>query len=601
MKAAAKGGSVFQLTYVSRELRRRLGRTVLTALGLAAGVGLVIGIIGVSQGLNEAQAKVLAPLSSVGTDILVTRVAGSQTSSTKASPTPTPTATIQQGQGGGRFGGGGFFAGGPGGGGGDTNAALNSQDTAALLNENSNVVTDLSKLGKAGTKFTHDFFLSATLLSFPQQAVDQISKLDGVQIATAGLTQLVQHQTGTVPQIVASIKTGGQTITTTVRPAAMTPAEDAAFQSCVQKNGGFTPPTPGGGPGDGGGRRAAFDTCLPQRFREYQASVITPLRTIQQVVNPPSTDITNASYTAAGIDPATPGTGLVTQAQLTAGRWLSSTAPNEVLASVAYANKKSLKVGSPVAINGTTYTVVGLVNPTLTGSTADLYFPLSTIQKLAGKTGRVTQVLVKAKDAASVETVAAEIRKLLPGAEVVTTKSLAAQVTGSLADAKNVATRLGGALGIIVVVAAFAIAMLLTLSSIAKRVREIGTLRAIGWSKGRVVRQVLAETIGIGLLGGTIGIALGFAAAAAVGAFSPALTATTTGVPGLAAASSLSGIFGQATQAATTSTLSLSAPVHAQTLALGPAFAVVGGLLAGAVGGWRAARLSPAEALRNVG
>ena len=39
---------MFQFGYAFHELRRRLGRTILTALGLAAGVGLVIGIIGVS-------------------------------------------------------------------------------------------------------------------------------------------------------------------------------------------------------------------------------------------------------------------------------------------------------------------------------------------------------------------------------------------------------------------------------------------------------------------------------------------------------------------------------------------------------------------------
>ena len=70
---------VFPLTYAAHELRRRIGRTILTALGLAAGVGLVIGIVGVSDGLDQAQGKVLAPLRSVGTDVLVTRVAGAQT------------------------------------------------------------------------------------------------------------------------------------------------------------------------------------------------------------------------------------------------------------------------------------------------------------------------------------------------------------------------------------------------------------------------------------------------------------------------------------------------------------------------------------------
>src|SRR6184192_1146829 len=98
---------MFQVGYVFNELRRRLGRTILTALGLAAGVGLVIGIIGVSQGLNEAQASVLAPLKTIGTDILVTRVVGATTGTT-ASPTPTP-STQAPGGSFGRRGGGGFF------------------------------------------------------------------------------------------------------------------------------------------------------------------------------------------------------------------------------------------------------------------------------------------------------------------------------------------------------------------------------------------------------------------------------------------------------------------------------------------------------------
>lgn len=596
---------MFLVTYMRRELRRRLGRTVLTALGLAAGVGLVIGIIGVSQGLNDAQADVLAPLSSVGTDILVTRVVGSTATSANASATASPTAAPQQQGGPGFFGpgGGGPGGGGPGGGGDAAGglAALNDADASALLNENSNVVTDLSKLGKAGDTFTHDFFLSGTLLSFPDEALAQVEALDGVSSATPGLTQLAQHQTGTVPNIVAEIQTGGETVTTTVRPEPMTDAERAAFQSCVQEKGGFTQPAPGTGgePGDGPPRNAAFEECFPKRFQEYQAQVVTPLRTLRQVVNPPSTDISNSSYTAAGIDPSSPATGLVTQGQLVDGTWLSASGTNEVLASVAYANKGSLKTGSTIPINGATYTVIGLVNPTLTGSTADLYFPLATLQKLSGKDGRITQILVRASDSASVDDVAARIRALLPGAEVVTTKSLADQVTGSLADAQKLASRLGGALGVIVLVAAFVIAMLLTLSSIAKRVREIGTLRAIGWSKIRVVRQVLAETLGIGLLGGIIGIGLGFVSAAAVGAFSPSLTASTAGVPGLGS-SSLSNLFGQSATAQT-STVALHAPVRPATLALGVAFALIGGLIAGLVGGWRAARLSPAEALRNVG
>ncbi|HUP85309.1 MAG TPA: FtsX-like permease family protein [Acidimicrobiales bacterium] len=600
-------GGVFHLTYLAEELRRRFARTLLTAIGLAVGVGLVIGIIGVSAGLDDAQQQVLAPLDSVGTDILVTRVAGTTASSaatgTDTTATTAPTVAAAPGAGG-------FF------GGRGRNGGLDRADADALLAENQNVVTDLASLGEPGTQFTRDFFLSATLVSFPDAAIDEIKGIDGVEQAVGGLMQLAQHQSGTVPKIVASLQTGGETVTQTVRPDPMTDVERTTFQACLASKGVTINPDDGGGPavgGAGGGATAggasgrtqagpggnpAFDECLPERFREFRATFTSPLRTIEQVVNPPSTDITNVSYTAAGVDPATPSQGLVTSEQLTAGRWLKG--EDEVLLNVAYANTKSLAVGDVLPINGKDHAIVGIVRPTLTGSTADVYFPLETLQGMAGKQDRVTSVLVKATDADAVDRVAAAIRNAIPGAEVVTTAALADQVTGSLADAQGLTSRLGGVLAAIVLVAAFVIAALLTLSSVAKRVREIGTLRAIGWSKSRVVRQILGETLALGLLGGVLGVGVGVAVAALVPHVAPTLTATSSGIPGLAG-SSLSGFFGQATSVAHTTTVTMRAPLSAGTLLVGVAFALVGGVVAGLLGGWRAARLSPSVALRDLG
>jgi ABC-type antimicrobial peptide transport system permease subunit len=606
------------LRYATNELRRRRSRTVLTALGLAAGVSLVMGIVGVSEGLDQAQAKVLSPLTSVGTDILVTRTVGATTpTKAGASPSPTP-APAAQGGGAQRGQGGGFFGGGPGGppGGGAASAlsSLNDADTTALLNENSSVVTDLAKLGKPGTTFTKDFFLPGTLLTFPDTAVSQVESVAGVKSVVGGLSLLAQHETGTVPNIVASVKTGGETLTSTVRPAALTEAEQTAVRSCIQKNGGFgndgpgnaSPgPRPSDGGGGGGGRRSlggfgggAFEKCLPARFQEYNAQVTTPLRTITQIVNPPTTDTTSQSYTVAGVDPTSPDAGLVTRAQVASGSWFSATPASEVLVNTAYASKKSVTVGASLPINGTSYKVVGLVNPTLTGNTADIYFSLSTLQTEASKSGRINEILVRADSASQVDKVAADIRTLLPGAQVVTTKSLADNVTGSLHNAQQVASRLGGALALIVLIAAFVIAVLLTLSSVAKRVREIGTLRALGWSRGRVVGQIVSETLGIGLIGGVIGIGLGYLVSAAAQAFSPALSATTTGV---GSASSVAALFNQAAPTAVSTSVKLSAPISATTIALGMACALVGGLIAGTLGGWRAARLAPSVALRDLG
>ena len=60
------------------------------------------------------------------------------------------------------------------------------------------------------------------------------------------------------------------------------------------------------------------------------------------------------------------------------------------------------------------------------------------------------------------------------------------------------------------------------------------------------------------------------------------------------------GSFGQGATQAGSTTVSLGAPVSIGLILLAVALALAGGLLSGAVGGLRAARLRPAEALRSM-
>jgi ABC-type antimicrobial peptide transport system permease subunit len=604
---------VFSLGYAWNELRRRLGRTVVTAIGLAAGVGLVMGIIGVSQGLSDAQNKALSPLNAVGTDIIVTRTVA-PTLSTATTTTTTPANRFGGGGGGG--GGGGFFAGG-------TGSSLNTSDAAALASANSSVITDLAKLGPAGTKFTHDFFVPGTLITFPSNAVSTVANVKGVKSAVGALSLDALHESGTVPKITASIKTGGQTISTTVKPPVLTAAEQATERTCIQalitKQLGSTTTTipgsgTGGSPGGGGfggggggfrfrtGSSSAFAKCLSPAQKAYEQNVVIPEQTVNQVLNPPTTNTSTSTYTVAGVNPANTTSGLVTKAQLVKGTWLSTTpsvAKTEVLVTTAYASQKGLKVDDTLTINKVGYKIVGLVNPTLTGDVSDLYFSISNLQTLSTNTNRINEVLVSVANAKDVKSVAQAIKKALPGATVLTSASLADQVTGSLSNARKLANDLGGALALVVLLAAFLIAGLLTLSSVSKRVREIGSLRAIGWSRGRVVRQIMAETLGIGIVGGVMGIALGAVICLIIGAVGPGLSVTSTGLA--VGASKVSGLLGQTTSATVAQTVHLTAPIHPLTIVIAFAGALFGGLIAGAVGGWRAARLSPASALRDLG
>ena len=89
----------------------------------------------------------------------------------------------------------------------------------------------------------------------------------------------------------------------------------------------------------------------------------------------------------------------------------------------------------------------------------------------------------------------------MPKATVTTSSDLASQVSGSLSSASTLADRLGKWLAIAALIAAFAVASLLTVSAVSRRVREFGTLKALGWKGRRIVGQVLGESMVQGILG----------------------------------------------------------------------------------------------------
>jgi ABC-type antimicrobial peptide transport system permease subunit len=210
----------------------------------------------------------------------------------------------------------------------------------------------------------------------------------------------------------------------------------------------------------------------------------------------------------------------------------------------------------------------------------------------------VNTVHVRAESGDAVAGVAEQIKSTLSGASVTTAEDLADRVSGSLVDAKNLTSRLGTALAVVGLLGAVLIAALLTLSSVAKRIRELGTLKALGWRQRLVVRQVAGESLLQGLLGGALGIVVGIAGAALVAWLAPSLEATV--AEAADAAGPRFGPFGQGDVATGSTTVDVDAPVSLSLIAIAVALAVGGGLVAGAVGALRAARLRPADALRHI-
>ena len=311
------------------------------------------------------------------------------------------------------------------------------------------------------------------------------------------------------------------------------------------------------------------------------------------------------SFSVLGLDPTTEAVGPLSAVTLTDGRSLARADAGAHVAVLdsSYATSASLATGGTVSIAGTDFTIVGLVTATSAdaATAANVYIPLDVAQTLSGLTGQVSNIYVQAASSTDIAQVQADIEQALPAATVKTQADLASSVSGSLASASDLVKNLGLWLSLIVLAAAFLIAVLFTVSGVTRRTREFGTLKAIGWSNGRIVRQVAGESLVQGLIGGAAGIAIGLLGILVVNLVSPTLTAGTTSVTAAGAgAGPGGGRFGGATQAAATSDIVLTAPVTVSVIMIAVGLAVLGGLLAGAIGGWRASRLRPAEALRSI-
>ncbi len=334
------------------------------------------------------------------------------------------------------------------------------------------------------------------------------------------------------------------------------------------------------------------------------------------------------STTVSGVDPSADAVGPLTTATVTDGRSLDAddSAAHVAVLDQQYATQDELAVGDTVTLGGTDFEVVGIVGSTSgegVATTSNVYIPLAVAQTLSELDGKVTDLFVSVDSSAHVDDVKDAVAAALPDASVSTQADLAGDVSGSLATASSLISKLGLALSIVVLVAAFGLAILFTVSGVNRRTRELGTLKAIGWPRRRVVGQVAGEAVAQGVIGGIAGVVLGGVAILAINLAGITLSGGTgggafsLGGPGAAVGGPQGGPGGGAfpggggpmpggpfgaVQEAASSTVDvvLRAPVSVWVVLAAVGLAILGGLVAGIVGGRRAARLRPAEALRSL-
>ncbi len=135
-----------------------------------------------------------------------------------------------------------------------------------------------------------------------------------------------------------------------------------------------------------------------------------------------------------------------------------------------------------------------------------ILLPLDYAQSLFRQPDSVSAVLLTASSVGEVETVADTVNTRFPKLETMSQKEMASNMDDMLAGMRTFFWGIN-AVAILVAVVVVLVVMFMAVS---ERTREIGTLRAIGARKRTVLGLIVQESFVLSLLGGVLGVPLGY-------------------------------------------------------------------------------------------
>jgi putative ABC transport system permease protein len=214
-------------------------------------------------------------------------------------------------------------------------------------------------------------------------------------------------------------------------------------------------------------------------------------------------DASHPVFLEIGIDPASLHPFGV---EVVSGRSFGATATNEIMLGWQAAQDLRKRVGDELSIDAKSYRIVGLYSTGQVFGDSASMFPLSTLQANERKPGTVTLAAVQVEPGSSVAAVRRSIEQANPNLATVRLASEYGRIDRNLvflSAAQTGARIISLVIGVIIV-------MNTMLLSFVERIREFGVLRAIGWSRIRLLGLVFGEALGISLLGAAVGVAFSF-------------------------------------------------------------------------------------------
>jgi ABC-type antimicrobial peptide transport system permease subunit len=236
--------------------------------------------------------------------------------------------------------------------------------------------------------------------------------------------------------------------------------------------------------------------------------------------------------------------------------------PNEMLIGKLAMDNYKVGLGDILTLYDNRYKIVGIYETGTAYEDGAGLLALREAQRLLGRPRSVSFIFVDVNKPSDAESVRAALERRFPEAQVSLSSDFA-QDSDSMAQMDAMTT----AIGLLAMVVGGIVVANTMMMSIYERTREIGTLRALGWRKRRILGQVVQESLLLCLLAGLFGSILGVA---------------------------FVWLFGLVPLVNAYLTIRWDASVFIRAVAL----ALGVGLVAGLYPAWRASRMQPVEALR---
>jgi putative ABC transport system permease protein len=244
--------------------------------------------------------------------------------------------------------------------------------------------------------------------------------------------------------------------------------------------------------------------------------------TVPSTINLGGRNITlqKSAYTTLGIplDYSLINNYKILPQNITAGRNLQENDHNVAVISEDLISYFNANVGDKITINGKQFTIVGICGSS--DGVSRVFMNILDAQELFNKNGQASRVEVYANDVSNVDEISEAIKAINPNIRVTSYKDRLSSLESIRQSQQQILNNAQATLAqtqatarqeiVIIVVATSIIVFFVMLYTVRERTKEIGTLKAIGFSNGVVMSQFMLEGIILSSVAGAIGIGIGF-------------------------------------------------------------------------------------------